>query len=230
MDYARPALADRLAAEYALGTLRGPARRRFETLMAAHPALKRAAADWAERLVLLSASEPGVEPSPRVWRRIEQKLFGAAAAAAPAAASWWQRLVLWRGLAAVSLAAVLGLAVLRVQPPPAQPPLVIVLQAQPDAAAVLPASFVASVSADGGALVLRPLGPLTVDAQRALQLWSVPAQGAPRSLGLLRADGSATIVRDALLQGAAALAVSLEPAGGSPTGAPTGPILSVGAI
>jgi anti-sigma-K factor RskA len=46
----------------------------------------------------------------------------------------------------------------------------------------------------------------------------------------VRADGTATIVRTALLQGAAALAVSLEPAGGSPMGAPTGPILSVGAI
>ena len=40
MDYGRRELADRLAAEYVLGTLRGPARRRFDSLLAAHPALR----------------------------------------------------------------------------------------------------------------------------------------------------------------------------------------------
>ena len=49
MDYSRPELADRLAAEYVLGTLRGPARRRFEALLPAHPALNRAMLDWQRR-------------------------------------------------------------------------------------------------------------------------------------------------------------------------------------
>ena len=42
MDYSRPELADRLAAEYVAGTLRGPARRRFETLLPAHATLRAA--------------------------------------------------------------------------------------------------------------------------------------------------------------------------------------------
>ena len=46
MDYSRPDLADRLAAEYALGTLRGGARRRFEALLTAHPVLRQATRDW----------------------------------------------------------------------------------------------------------------------------------------------------------------------------------------
>ena len=46
MDYSRPELADRLAAEYVLGTLQGPARRRFEALQQAHPALRQAVAQW----------------------------------------------------------------------------------------------------------------------------------------------------------------------------------------
>ena len=46
MDYARPALADALAAQYVAGTLRGPARRRFEALLPSHPALQAAVRQW----------------------------------------------------------------------------------------------------------------------------------------------------------------------------------------
>lgn len=242
MDHGRPDRADRLAAEYVLGTLRGPARRRFETLLPAHPALRRAVLHWEERLVLLAASEPGVEPSPQVWQRIQQQLFrGPAEAPATAAAGagprgWWHALALWRGISALALAGLLGLLVWPQPLPEPRPPVVIVLQANPEvaqaaqAALGVQAAFVASVSADGRALVLRPLGELSLQPQRALELWAVPPQGAPRSLGLVRASGSTTVLRAQLLQDVAAFAVSVEPAGGSPTGAPTGPIVSVGGI
>ncbi|MCU0762689.1 MAG: anti-sigma factor, partial [Hydrogenophaga sp.] len=63
------------------------------------------------------------------------------------------------------------------------------------------------------------------------ELWSVPAQGGPRSLGLVRADTATTLLLQAgVKEGTAAFAVSIEPAGGSPTGAPTGPIVSLGQI
>jgi anti-sigma-K factor RskA len=61
MDYARPELADRLAAEYVSGTLRGPARRRFETLLAAHPQLRRTVREWEDRLMPLTTV---IEPVP----------------------------------------------------------------------------------------------------------------------------------------------------------------------
>lgn len=241
MDYSRPERADRLAAEYVLGTLRGPARRRFEALLPAHPALRRAVSQWEERLVLLATREPGVEPSPQVWQRIEERLFQgpavpAAAAGTAARPGFWQGLALWRGISALTVTAVLALLVLPQPVPEPQPPVVIVLQANPEvaqaaqAALGVQASFVASVSADGRALVLRPLGDLALPPQRALELWAVPPQGAPRSLGLVRASGSTTVLRAQLLQDVAAFAVSVEPAGGSPTGAPTGPIVSVGGI
>jgi anti-sigma-K factor RskA len=232
MDYARPELAERLAAEYALGTLRGPARRRFEALLPSHPALRAAVAAWQQRLAPLAAAVPEVEPRPEVWRAIERRLFGSSPAAAPL--GWWQRLGLWQGAAGLATVAALALVVVLNQPLPVQPPIVIVLAANPEAAGALPASmkasFVASLSADGRALVLKPVGELSIEASRALELWAVPASGAPRSLGLVSAQQATTVLRTRLLQDTAAFAVSLEPSGGSPTGAPTGPILSVGKL
>jgi anti-sigma-K factor RskA len=230
MDWSRTERAERLAAEYVLGTLRGPARRRFEALLPAHPVLRQAVAQWQARLLPLHAGVEPVTPSREVWPAIQARLFGAAANAAVGAPGWWHRLALWRGAAAFATVAAIGLGVLLSQPQPAAPPLVIVLNANPDAQGVQPVSFVASVTPDGRALVLKPLAGVPLDAGRALELWAVPGAGAPRSLGLVSGDRATTVLRTRLLEGTAAFAVSIEPAGGSPTGAPSGPIVSVGKL
>lgn len=244
MDYGRPTLADRLAAEYVLGTLRGPARRRFESLLPAHPALARAVREWQERLVMLEAAEPGPPPPERVWQGIRRRLFDDRAATGRSAAQGsaahgepgWRPLAWWRALAGAGFVATLALVLVLNQEPVPQAPVVVVLQANPEVARAAQAAFgtqaafVASVSADGRALVLRPLATLPAPAQKALELWAVPAAGAPRSLGLVRGDATTTVLRAQLLRDTAAFAVSVEPEGGSPTGAPTGPIVSLGSI
>lgn len=236
MDYSRPELADRLAADYVAGTLRGRARRRFEALLPAHAALRAAVRAWQDRLIPLTAAIPPQQPPERVWQRIEARLGGnpAAAPAREAPRGWWARLAFWRGLSALATVAAISLAVLLASPPPAQPPIVVVLNAAPPPGgpegAVTPASFVASISADGRAVVTRPIVNVSLEANRALELWSVPGNGAPRSLGLISASGATVVRRERVLDGTAALAVSLEPPGGSPTGAPTGPILFVGKL
>ena len=227
MDYSRRPLADRLASEYVLGTLRGPARRRFEALLPAHPALRDAVVQWQQRLLPMSASVAPVQPSDAVWRGIESRLFGVPAQPAP---SPWQRLALWRTLTGLATVATLAMVLVSSRVPPPQAPIVVVLNANPEAAQALNANFVASVSADGRALVLRPIGNLALTPGRALELWAVPPQGAPRSLGLVQASGATTVLRTQLLRDTAAFAVSVEPAGGSTTGAPTGPIVSVGKL
>ena len=224
MDYSRPELADRLASEYVLGTLRGPARRRFDALLPSHPALQRAVARWRGDLMPLADGIAPVEPPDRVWEGVQRTLF-ASGDAAPV--SWWQRLSLWRGVSGLATAAALVLAVLLARPPEAQPPIVVVLNPDPSAPA---ARFVASVSADGAALVLRPLDGFQPTAGRALELWAVPATGAPRSLGLVSSSEATRVLRTRLLADTAAFAVSVEPPGGSPTGAPTGPIVSLGRV
>ncbi len=226
MDYGRPELADRLAAEYVLGTLRGPARRRFQVLLTAHPALRSAVRRWEEQLAPLADSVAAVAPPEQVWTGIEARLF-----AAREPAGWWNALGLWRGFSALATTAAVALLVVATQVPPPQAPIVVVLATNPGAAIATNASFVASLSADGRALVLKPLNAPTLTAAQALELWSVPAQGGPRSLGLVRADQATTLLLQAGVKNAtAAFAVSIEPAGGSPTGAPTGPIVSLGQI
>ncbi|RVU49282.1 anti-sigma factor [Rubrivivax rivuli] len=232
MDYGRPERADGLAAGYVLGTLRGPARRRLQALLGAHPALRRAVRAWEQRLAPLYLALPPVAVPERVWTGLEARLFPPAAAATGAAPRpWWQALALWRGFSALASTAVLVLLLWPPTPGPPQAPTVVVLAPQPGAAVAGPALFVASLSADGRALVLQPLQAPSLSAAQALELWAVPSQGGPRSLGLVRADRATTLLLPASAQrGTAAFAVSVEPIGGSPTGAPTGPVVSVGPV
>lgn len=228
MDYSRPHLSDRLAADYVLGTLRGAARRRFEALMPAHPALRSGVSDWQRRLGVLAADLAPVEPSAGVWPRIESRLF--ASTQAGATPSWWQRLGLWQGLAGSATVAALAFGIALQQPTPVQPPVVVVMDATEAQVAGVKAQFVASVSGDGRSLVLKPLGAARLSPQQALELWAVPPDGQPRSLGVVAGDRATTVLRTSLLKDTKAFAISLEPSGGSPTGLPTGPVLSVGAL
>lgn len=222
MDYAKTSLAERLAAEYVLGTLRGPARRRFEALLAAHPRLRQGVADWQRRLGSLDDAVPAQDPPAHVWRAIEQRLFGAAAPGIPRT-PWWRHVAVWQGVSAAALTVAVALTLVLSQPRPQQPPVVVVMA--PDGGA---ANFVASLSADGGSLVLKPVGGVALEPRHSLELWAVPAQGAPRSLGVVHADRATTLRRAVSLQETAALAVTVEPVGGSPTGLPTGPRVSLG--
>jgi anti-sigma-K factor RskA len=229
MDYSRPSLADALAAQYVAGTLRGRARTRFESLLPAHPALQAAVRDWQQRLMPLTGVLPEQRPSPAVWQRIEQRLWPT-----PVPLPWWQRLAWWRALSGAALAGLIGMAVLLGQPAPLQPPVVVVLQATGKDPA-LAGSLVASFSGDGQSVVARPLQPVALQADRALELWWAPEKGQPKSLGLIKADGVTLLSRGQLpggLKGSGIdhMAVSVEPPGGSPTGLPTGPVVFYGKL
>lgn len=235
MNYRDPQLSARLAAEYALGTLAGGARRRFEGLMAADPGLRREVRAWQDDLYGIVELIPERAPPERLWQAVEARLWPAAPvvgarilpfAARPKPSRLWQ---VWSGLATAA-ALVLAVAVWRAPTPP-------VPGAVPDYVAVVsdkdgrPAWLVRS--APGGGLAVSALAPQAIAADRAFELWLLPPGGAaPKSLGLLPADGGVRLAAapERLREIAAGdgLAVSLEPAGGSPTGAPTGPVLYLG--
>jgi anti-sigma-K factor RskA len=82
-------------------------------------------------------------------------------------------------------------------------------------------------------LVLTDVGAATVPSDRDLELWSIQGSAAPRSLGVIKLkDGQAMLsqVQRDLISKDSILAISLEPTGGSPTGAPTGAVLYTGKI
>jgi len=229
MRYDDPELRDRLAAEYALGSLRGAARRRFERLAQADGALAALAESWALRLNPLVEAVPPVAPPRRMWRGIARAI-GPAPPAGFRLGSLWGSIGFWRGLAlaASAVAAILlvyiGIAG-RLAPPEA-----VALAVLEDQAGH--AAFVATAAPDR--LVLRAVAAAPVPADRSYQLWLIPRAGKPRPLGLVAGEGAVRIALSpplaAALPQAAALAVSLEPRGGSPTGLPTGPVLYKGAL
>lgn len=119
MNYGDPELRNRLAAEYALGTLRGPARRRFERLLSGDGHLRDLAQDWELRINLLSESAPAVEPPAHVWKEITQRIGPDTAPMRESRLNrLWDSLSFWRGAGALAAAAAGALAVhVALQPP-----------------------------------------------------------------------------------------------------------------
>lgn len=251
-----PELLDRLAAAYALGTLRGGARRRFEAQARHSPAVRAAALLWQERLVGLTELQPGEMPGPNVWKRIQNLLDKPPPLpVAPARTGWgWKAAALAGALASVVSIAV-GIDLYRDQAAgraalaqarqqglalaQRNTQLMAQLQAQPDIryVAVLAderanPSVLATFDPKHNRLTIKHVHGLQLAPDRSLQLWALPGSGAPRSLGLL---GEAQVERllavEPQLRDSQALAVSLEPKGGVPgEGGPTGPVLFKGAV
>jgi len=225
-----PERADAVAAEYVLGTLSARVRARVATLIADDRRWKDSVAAWEERLVPLSAGVPPVAPPARVWAAIQSRI-GRRPAGAGSTGSSWANLALWRGLTFAGFATAMALALVVLTPRPEAPveTLVAVLAGQ-DAKPAL----IASADRAGRVLTVKALAQVEPGPGRALELWALPASGNPRSLGLIPATGVArltlTAPAGAALQNIPALAISLEPAGGSPTGLPTGPVLYSGPV
>jgi anti-sigma-K factor RskA len=224
MNYREPQLLDELAAQYVLGTLRGPARRRFERFyqrdMAALVAVRR----WEDRLVELIAEITPVAPSPMVWDRIRLRIKRERAMQRKQAFSAWRTpgYALAAGIAALAIAIGMWTGF---GPGSTQQFATITDQQQMQL-------WQLEITRAGDELRVVASDDLRLDASRAYELWALPgANAAPVSLGLMPKTGRGTLqLNDAqrlALSRSRQVAVSLEPPGGSPTGAPTGPVLFV---
>ena len=225
-----PELLDRLAAEYALGTLHGGARRRFESVMRVQTHVALAALRWQERLTPMDAAVKPLPAGDALWSRIEQRAFGGPAVAtvarpsvAASAQAWWQRWLAPIPAGALALGLMLGLV----------GPGMWSLVHNDRADGQLPESYIGVLSAANGkqgllvsslrrgkAVDLKQVQPAKVPAGQTLFLWTIDAAGLAYPVGPVPTGAftRAALDRpaDEIFAKAVELGVSLEVAGSRP--------------
>ena len=241
------AVPDTAAAELALGLLDGDERAVAIRRVLAEPGFAREVERWRAHLAQLFDLWPAME-APDILARVERSLDRPVAPAVPIAtlvtparspSRAWPVLAGLSSIAAVGLLAVLFTRQLPLPPSPVAPP------TAPVVAAVAP-TLVASIDPDakGAATVtavydatagaIRLTEAKLADGNRSAELWVIPSDGTPHSLGLLHTRGGTALTLNpenrARIAAGAVLAVTLEPIGGSPTGLPTGPVVAKGAL
>lgn len=217
---------DALCGEYLLGTLRGGPRRRFEHALQDEPLVALRLKHWQRLFAVRYAQQLAEKPSAGGWARLERELD-----LARYRLSWWQRTGFWRTWAVGATAALLLAVSINLLRPTTEPTLAEVARLAGEAGT---ATVIAALSPDGRTLQLRAARPVIAGPQQSYELWLIPAEGgAPISLAVLgQLDARLNVPAPQVgrLRAGAKLAVSVEPAGGSPTGAPTGPVILVGEI
>jgi len=228
--YHHPRAVDQLASAYVLGTLQGSARRRFEAVMHAHPAVAHAVDAWTQRLGPMLSTLAPMEPSPSLWQTIALRAGIAKAPTAPTA-RWWQRWLAPLPAGALAAGLVLGTVV----------PMVWNMQHQDPQATQLPQSYAGVLGTPQGkpglvvsslrlglVVDIKQVTPAEVPAGHTLYLWRIDKDGAMEPIG---AFANGKFVRLALAEpaekvffAAVELAVSVEPLGTSPT-VPTQPFV-----
>ena len=221
MNYQTPERRRALAADYAIGLMPPTARKRFENLLLDDANLRSELAHWQNHLTQLT--EPLIEqPVPEhVWHAIVARIEPQTLHVPPKRAFWnWLRL----GAVACSLLVALTVGLLYNHDSVQYKATLLSGTAQPGL----------RIEAHADYLKVRPLELSAVEAGRSLELWAIPVEGKPVSLGLIPADGDGRIAlsqsQRQLIRVPVVLAVSLEPQGGSPTGQPTGPVLYQGPL
>ena len=233
MKYRNPNIRDRLAAEYVLGTMPARARRRFEGQLRLDPLLRKHVAEWEARLTPMAAATPAVEPPRRVWLAIQQRIQGRRPHRTRA---WWSSLAFWRSatvLASAVLVAVVFFGAPAPEPTSEEATMMVVVM--DDMQTKSPAMTVSWEPGrrDQTILRLRVIGHAEMAPDTAWELWMLPgANRPPVSLGLITTHELQTLrVPAALaesLDHAWGLGMTVEPSGGSPSGAPSNQMLYLG--
>lgn len=228
---------DQMASEYVLGLLEGDALAEAERLIELDPAFAARVEEWRRRMVELDVTAALQPPASDLWDRIETSL--GVAGTAPAnprrqrgrggvTTRLWNHLPAWRGIGLAASAAALVMAIgigVLVRENARTPVMVAVLLSDQNRPAAIVNAF------GDGRTELVPLTAITAPAGKSLQVWTLwdRARG-PVSVGLMDAMHSLDLAVQNLPRTTTdqLFEVTLEPAGGSPTGRPTGPILMKG--
>ncbi|MER9841937.1 anti-sigma factor [Mesorhizobium australicum] len=221
---------DLFAAEYVLGVLPDEERQIASRRIEAETDFARLVDGWEVHLSPMASAYPEIEPAASVKPAIDRRLFSSASATSTEArASLWSSLAFWRGLAVAAVAALaLYVAVPYVNRPAEEPQARLVASLAADGSDV---KYLAVYDSERHEVSLSHVSG-ALAAGKDFELWMIEGKNAPISMGVIPAGGTAHIgvsptTQRKLAQGAV-LAVSLEPAGGSPTGQPTGPVVAAG--
>jgi anti-sigma-K factor RskA len=222
MNYDHPQLRDRLCAEYALGTLRGGARRRFEQLMARDGELRAGVALWEERLTHMAwngAAETRVPA--RNWPAIQARIEPASR---DARSGLWNNLVFWRGLGVAASALVVALLLVPgpQAPAPDAMPERVAMVAEPGSEST---GWVITASAGGQQIMARAIAPPAMPEGDVCVLWLVWPDGTVRAVGVLPEEGEMKLPMPAMDRQPyqAQVAVTIERSSNLPMTSPAGP-------
>lgn len=226
-------------AEYVLGVLDADVRAEVAREVLASDEAATAVALWQRRLIPLADDIDGVAPAPYVWARIHDTLQLDAPVKVdvqPSRKGWWDNLQLWHWIGIGASAMAVALLVVLFLPRPLPTPAVastgyMASTIQQDNGST---GWTATMDLQHARMIVVPATPIAFASGRAPELWLIPAGQKPISVGMIARDKPTTIALDpammARLGANAALAVSVEPIGGSPTGQPTGAVIAKGAI
>lgn len=227
-----------LAAEYGLGLLEGDELGRAHALAREDSEFRAEVTRWSHQLApLLDEVEP-IAPPARVFAAIEQRI-GEPPQRSDNVHQLRRRLNIWRGFAAGASAIAASLALLLVTRPEPIPQAPVAREATAPMVAMMEAEdsdarLVATWDPDDRSLVVAAATGVEGVAGQSHELWVIPADGTPRSMGVIPAPAPMHLrvagpMADQLAEGAT-LAISVEPVGGSPTGQPTGPVIAAGTL
>lgn len=215
---------DLLAAEMALGLLEGEDRMTARARLMQDRAFARSVADWQERLVAMTDDIAPVAPPAKARKALMSRLFPARRV------PLMQRLWLWQGVSVAALATVAFLALPMLREAPTELPgdVYATRMAAEDSAL----EMLAVMDMSRGDIALRRVSGNAPEG-RVLELWAILPDRAPISLGVLPEGDVTRVALPADLAAEAAqitLAITDEPPGGAPEGAPTGTIMAAGAV
>lgn len=220
-----------LAAEFVLGLVQGEERDALEKRRRDDYRFAQDVEFWESRLGVLASDVKPEDVPPYIWQRIVETVGPPPASRdvrAPQRSGLWQSLAFWRTLGVASSALAAACLVVLFTAPAAPPPALVATLTLTDGQS----AFMATVDRMTGKVMLMPALDTPAPADHTHELWLVPVGGTPQSLGTFVAKGPVLVkMPDDMMPHAspdATLAISVEPMGGSKTGAPTGPVVASG--
>jgi anti-sigma-K factor RskA len=215
-----------LAGEFVLGLLDSAGEAIATARIATDAAFAAEVEAWRERLAPMLASEEA--PPAHIWTAIENAM------PLPTGQDTGSgKLLFWRTLTGISVSAAAILGILLLQKPeavaPRAPEVSLIAALGSDTG---PTALTASYNADTGRMIITPV---SLDTGKLYpELWVIPADGTPRSLGLVSSTGAVSLDVAADLRryidAGSTLAITPEPQTGGPGGQPSGPVIASGKV